>query len=54
MAAKNAAWAIQKAAGTLALSPDLHDPGRLCQSKSITVTKNGTGRSRPPHRPAAW
>lgn len=41
--AKNAAWAIQKAAGTLALSPTSMTLDASAKSKSITVTKNGTG-----------
>ena len=43
VAAKNAAWAIQKAAGTLALSPTSMTLDASAKSKSITVTKNGTG-----------
>lgn len=43
VAAKNAAWAIQKAAGTLALSPTSMTMDASAKSKSITVTKNGTG-----------
>ena len=43
VAAKNAAWAIQKAAGTLALSPTSMTLDASAKSKNITVTKNGTG-----------
>lgn len=41
--AKNAAWAIQKATGTLALSPTSMTLDASAKSKSIAVTKNGTG-----------
>ena len=43
VAAKNAAWAIQKAAGTLALSPTSMTLDASTKSKSITVTRNSTG-----------
>mgnify|MGYP000842252880 CR=1 FL=1 len=43
VAAKNAAWAIQKAAGTLALSPTSMTLDASTRSKSITVTRNSTG-----------
>ena len=43
VAAKNAAWAIQKAAGTLALSPTSMTLDASAKSKSITVTRNSTG-----------